>query len=144
MDRAFIRSLLVEESFAYGFTIAFWGTGLLLVDEFGLLGTLGVLAYAGGAVTGFGLLALASFGSAVDTLDTEESPTYHVLAGIHYLAALVPILTAHGLFRLSVGRTLSVFLAGALVTIGYNVFAALEEAISMLVRRLERRYVRDD
>jgi len=43
MDREFMRTLLVEESFAYGFTIAFWGSGLLLVGECGFLSTVGVL-----------------------------------------------------------------------------------------------------
>lgn len=75
LTRYFMRTVLVEESFAYRFTSAFWGSGLLVSHEFGLLHKLGILEYAGGAVTGFGLLAILTFGGAVDTVDMEATPS---------------------------------------------------------------------
>lgn len=139
MNRTFMRNLLVEESFAYGFTIAFWGSGLLLIEEFGLLHTVSILAYATGTITGFGLLSLATFGSPAEAVDADASPEYHVLAAVHYLAALVPIGITHYVIAAPLGKYATLFLAGGLVAVCYNVFAALEEGISVLVRRAEKR-----
>lgn len=136
-----MRNLLVEESFAYGFTIAFWGSGLLLINEFGLLHTVGLLEYAMGAITGFGLLAIATFGGAVNTVDVDGTPSYFVLAGIHYLSGIVPIVVTHFLLFLALGKGLTLFLAGALVSILYNLFAALEEVISEVAWAAEQRYI---
>lgn len=141
MNRAFMRNLLMEESFAYGFTIAFWGSGLLLINEFGLLHTVGLLEYAVGAVTGFGLLAVATFGGAVNTVEVDGSPSYFVLAGIHYLSGIVPIVVTHFLLFLALSKGLTLFLAGALVSILYNLFAALEEVLSEVAWAAEQRYL---
>lgn len=121
MNRAFMRSLLVEESFAYGFTIAFWGSGLLLINEYGLLHTTGLLEYAIGAITGFGVLAIATFGGAVDTIEVQDPPSYFVLAGIHYLSGLIPIIAIHLLLSGPLGKETTLFLAGMAVDVLYNV-----------------------
>lgn len=138
MNRRFVRNLLVEESFAYGFTIAFWGSGLLLINEYGLLHATGVLAYASGAVTGFGLLAVATFGGAVDTVEVDGSPSFFILAGIHYLSGLVPIIATHVLLAAALGKTVTLFLAGMGVSVLYNAFATLEEVFSELAWRAEQ------
>jgi len=138
MDRTFVRNLIVEESFAYGFTIAFWGSGLLLINEFGLLHTLGIVEYASGAITGFGVLAVATFGGAVDAVDIEESPSYFILAGIHYLSGLVPIAVTHGLIALAFGKAVTLFLTGMAVSICYNVFATFEKVLSEMAWRAEQ------
>lgn len=141
MNRTVFRTILVEESFAYGFTIAFWGSGVLLVEEYGLPHTPGVLAYAVGAVTGFGLLAVASFGGVFATAVPDGSPQYVVLAGIHYLAALVPIAVTHLVLLAPLGRLPSLFAVGVCVSVFYNVLAAVEEVVSEVVRSYERRYL---
>jgi len=138
MNRDFVRNLIVEESFAYGFTIAFWGSGLLLINEFGLLHTLGIVEYASGAITGFGVLAVATFGGAVDTVDMDESPSYFILAGIHYLSGLVPIAVTHGLIELAFDKAVTLFLTGMAVSICYNVFATFEEVLSEMAWRAEQ------
>jgi len=138
MNRDFVRNLIVEESFAYGFTIAFWGSGLLLINEFGLLHTLGIVEYASGAITGFGVLAVATFGGAVDTVDVDEFPSYFILAGIHYLSGLVPIAITHGLLVLALGKAVTLFLTGMAVSISYNVFATFEEVLSKMAWRAEQ------
>ena len=138
MNRDFVRNLIVEESFAYGFTIAFWGSGLLLINEFGLLHTLGIVEYASGAITGFGVLAVATFGGAVDTVDMDESPSYFILAGIHYLSGLVTITVTHGLIALTFGKAVTLFLTGMTVSICYNVFATFEEVLSEMAWRAEQ------
>jgi len=137
MNREFMRGLLLEESFAYGFTITFWGSGLLLINEYGLLHTRGILLYAIGAITGFGLLAVITFEGAVDTVEMDKTPTYFVLAAIHYLSALVPIGITHFLLEAPLGRGSTLFLTGAVVSIFYNVFIAFEEIISELMWNIE-------
>jgi hypothetical protein len=139
MNREFLRRLLVEEAFAYGFTIAFWGSGMLLVDAFGVFGTRGVLAYAVGSVTGFGLLLVGTFDGVLESIEVDGDPSYHVLAGIHYVAALVPIVTAHLLIRAELGETLTVFLVGVVVPVWYNLFVTVEEVLSAGLRRVERK-----
>lgn len=141
MNRNFVRNLLLEESFAYGFTIAFWGSGLLLINEYGLLHALGIFEYASGAITGFGVLAVATFGGAVNRADVDEPPSYFVLAGVHYLAGLVPIAVTHVLVTAALGKAVTLFLTGMTVSICYNVFAALEELLSELVWRVEQAVV---
>jgi len=139
MDREFVRGLLVEESFAYGFTIAFWGSGILIVNEYGLPHTPGVLAYAVGAVTGFGVLAVVTFGGAFRQVTPDRTPQYVLLAGIHYLASLVPIVFTHFVLIAPPGKFASLFLAGTGVSVVYNVSAALEETVSEWMLRHDPR-----
>lgn len=140
MDRAFIRGLLVEQSFAYGFTIAFWGSGLLLIEEYGLLHTVAILSYAVGAITGFALLAVASFGGVFTTVEPDGNTQYVLSAGIHYLACLVPIVGTHLVLAAPLGRGVSLLLAGANVSVLYNLSAMLEEGLSEFIWHVEQRY----
>lgn len=139
MNRQFVRQLLVDEAFAYGFTIAFWGSGVLLIDAFGIPGVQGVFAYASGAVSGFGALAVATFGGPTQTVEHDTSLEYQVLAAIHYLSALVPIAVTHLLVTAGLGRLVTLFLAGAAVSVGYNLSVTLEKVLSEALRRVERR-----
>lgn len=134
-----LRRLLEEEAFAYGFTIAFWGSGLLLIEEFGLLHTVSILEFATGAITGFGVLAVATFSGAADTVAVDSPPSIHVLAVLHYLATLVPIGITHFMIAAPLGKGLTLFLTGILVSVGYNVFALLQELISEAVLTVEQR-----
>lgn len=52
-----------------------------------------MLAYALGAVTGVGPLAVASFGGVFATAAPDGSPQYVVRAGIHYLAAVEEVVS---------------------------------------------------
>jgi len=140
MNRAFVRGLLVEEAFAYGFTIAFWGCGLLVVEAYGLLDTAGVLSYAVGAITGFGALAALTFGGVFTAVEGNSSPSYVVSAGIHYVSSLVPIVVTHYILAAGLGKYVSLFCIGVVVSVLYNVFTMFEEAVSEYIRRLERQY----
>lgn len=110
------------------------------MSRYGLLPTVGLLEYAVGTVTGFGLLAIVTFGGAVNTVDAAELSTYFVLAGIHYLSGLVPIALTHLLVAMALGKAITLFLAGVTVSVSYNLFAGLEETISELLWALEQRY----
>lgn len=135
MDRQFVRQLLVDEAFAYGFTIAFWGSGVLLIDAFGIPGIRGVLAYAAGTVSGFGALAVAAFGGPTRTVASDATPEFPVLAAIHYLSAFVPIGATHLLVTARLGAPVTLFLAGAAVSVLYNLSVTLEETLSEVLRQ---------
>jgi len=124
MNRQFMRTLLVEESFAYGFTIAFWGSGLLLMGEYGFLGVTGILGYVVGSITVFGTLTLLTFGGAIDTVEFESSPRYFVLANVHYLAGVVPIVATQLLVDAPLTKAITLFVAGVGASVLYNVSAA--------------------
>lgn len=74
----------------------------------------------------------------MDTVDIDETPSYFVLAGIHYLAGLVPIGVTHLLVAAALGQAVTLFLTGMAVSICYNVFAALEEVLSELASSAEQ------
>ncbi|WP_276259636.1 hypothetical protein [Haloglomus litoreum] len=143
MTRQFVRQLLLDEAFAYGFTIAFWGSGVLLIRAFGLPGTPGVFAYALGAVSGFAVLAALTFGSATQVIETDTAPEYVLLSAIHYLAALVPIAATHVLVTAPLPRLATFFLSGGAVSTLYNLSATVEELLSERLRQTEQRFGED-
>lgn len=123
--------MLAGESRAYGFTIAFWGSGAVLINSFGMPGVFQALVYGLGAVTGFGILAVMSFGGATKEVEKDESE-YLALATVHYLASLAPIAFAGLLAR--TGRPFPAFFVGGLgVSLLYNLLSMLEEDISELL-----------
>lgn len=122
-----LRSILAGESRAYGFTISFWGSGAVLISNFGVPGVLGALMYGLGAVTGFGILALYSFGAEKEVKKTNSQ--YLALASVHYLASLAPILVA-GLLARYLTSVPAFFVGGLSVSLLYNLLALLEEDIS--------------
>ncbi|MDY6776927.1 MAG: hypothetical protein SVQ76_02365, partial [Candidatus Nanohaloarchaea archaeon] len=127
MRQKFLRSMLAAESRAYGFTIAFWGSGAVLINSFGAPGLLEALAYGLGAVTGFGILAVMTFGGATQEVEKDESE-YLALATVHYLGSLAPIAFA-GLLA-QTGRPVASFFVGGLgVSLLYNLLSLLEEDI---------------
>ncbi|MFB6174415.1 MAG: hypothetical protein ABEJ87_00370 [Candidatus Nanohalobium sp.] len=131
MRQNFLRSMLAGESRAYGFTIGFWGTGAVLVNAFGAPNMFHALSYGLGAVLGFGVLAVASFGGARQEVKKNESE-YLALATVHYMASLAPIVFA-GLLAHTFSAYPAFFLGGLGVSLLYNLLSLLEEDISELV-----------
>lgn len=75
------------------------------------------------------------------SVEVDGSPSYFVLAGIHYLSGLVPIVATHFLLVLAISKGLTLFLAGTIVSILYNLFAALEKVISELIWSADQQYL---
>lgn len=119
--------MLAGESRAYGFTIGFWGSGAVLIHNFGVPGVFNAMMYGLGAVTGFGVLALTIFGptSQVKRADSQ----YLSLASIHYLASLAPMLVA-GLLARTLPAAPAFFIGGLSVSLVYNLLSLFEEEIS--------------
>lgn len=141
MAENFLRSILAGESRAYGFTIAFWGSGALLINHFGLPGLGEALSYGFGAVTGFGILALIAFRYAFGPVDYEE-PRYLVFSMIHYTAALLPVLFTGIIARNLSSPVMAFFLSGLSVSITYNLAMLLERTIGEEARQLEDVFVK--
>lgn len=144
MKKDLLRSILMQESRAYGFTIAFWGSGALLIGAFGVPSVEGVLSYGSGAVIGFGIVSLIAFERALGNVENPQQE-YLVLSMVHYLAALAPILLTY-LYVSVIGLQLieSFFLAGLSVSITYNLLMIVEEYLSERVRHIEKRLIKID
>ena len=138
MKANFLKSTLAQESRAYGFTIAFWGSGAMLINEAGLPTLIEALSFGGGAVLGFAALTLLVYGSALKRASYEENEIV-VLGMVHYLAALVPILLAAELSQLS--SPYSFLTTGFAVSTSYNLGMMVEEAISEEAGKFEQNFL---
>jgi hypothetical protein len=134
-ERNYLQSLLAGESRAYGFTIAFWGSGAMLINTHGVPGIERALLYGLGAVTGFGVLAIAAFGNSGKKVE-YENPGYLVLGMIHYLAALIPIYLSHLINLTSLTPAWKFFLSGMAISTVYNILAVLEEDIVEFLEKI--------
>ncbi len=139
MRNNFLRSTLAKESRAYGFTIAFWGSGAALIKAFGLPTLIEALSYGFGAVLGFGILSIIAYRKALGTPDYEEKDIM-VLSMVHYIAALIPVAAA---FQLNFLGPVKAHLAtGMAASLLYNLGMVFEEFISEEAMALERKLVR--
>lgn len=125
-----IRYMISGESRAYGFTIAFWGSGALLINEFGAPNLPLALSYGFGAVVGFGLLALAFFGGKKQASETQ-APL--VLSTIYYLSSLAPMVFTHLLIQTDLHPSIKFALGGMGVSVLYNILSIIEEDIAELI-----------
>ncbi|PSG98666.1 MAG: hypothetical protein BRC29_00895 [Nanohaloarchaea archaeon SW_7_43_1] len=136
MRKNFLRSTLANESKAYGFTIAFWGSGALLVNYSGGLPTVvEALMYGLGAITGFAALILYSYRNTFSEIEYEESDVM-VLSMVHYVAALLPVAMTYYTGRIE--PPYNFLITGFSVSMLYNLGMILEEILSEKGRKLEQ------
>ena len=129
-NKNYMRSMVSGESRAYGFTIAFWGSGALLINEFGAPDIFLALSFGFGAILGFGLLALSLFGTKSEA-QTEDKAVL-VLATIHYLSALAPMIFTHLVIQTGLPVEIKFLFGGMGVSVLYNVLSIVEEDIAEL------------
>lgn len=134
MNRDFLRAALVKESRAYGFTIAFWGSGAMLISEHGLPNMIEALSYGGGAVLGFGFLTLLAYRRALGIPNYEKDKIL-ILGMVHYISALLPIVIAAYLAHVNPSWA-SFGLTGIVTSVSYNLGMLVEEALSEKIRRI--------
>lgn len=130
MAEQYLQSMLAGESRAYGFTIAFWGSGALLINQFGAPNLFQALSYGFGAVLGFGLLA---FTALKDQRTDSSDEAILVLSTVHYLSALMPMIVTHGAIHLDLTSEATFLIGGMSVSLLYNLFSVLEEDIAELI-----------
>jgi hypothetical protein len=133
MAEKYLQSMLAGESRAYGFTIAFWGSGALLINQFGAPDLLQALSYGFGGVLGFGLLALTTLRG---TKTESGSETLMLLSTVHYLSALIPMIATHGAIQLNLRPEYTFLIGGMTVSLLYNLLAVLEEDIAELIENM--------
>ena len=131
-QKSYLQSMLAGESRAYGFTIAFWGSGALLINEFGAPNIFMALSFGFGAVLGFGILTLSAFKNGRAESSDEA---ILLLSTIHYLSALIPMIVTHGLIQLETASEPTFLLAGLSVSMLYNLLALLEEDIAENIQK---------
>jgi hypothetical protein len=134
MNRDFLRSALEKESRAYGFTIAFWGSGTMLIAENGLPTLVEALSYGGGAVLGFGLLTVLAYHRALGE-PTHDEDKIMILGMVHYFSALLPIIMAAYLAKVN-PSWISFGLTGITTSVGYNLGMLVEEALSEKIKKI--------
>lgn len=137
MRTNFLRAALAEESRAYGFTIAFWGSGAVLINEYGVPQFLEGIAYGAGAVIGFGLITLYAYRNTLGRAEYDDKDLM-VLSMVHYIAALIPIAATYAILELTSTVT-SFLLSGMSVSIFYNLGMLVEEALAEEAQLLEDR-----
>ena len=137
MSFSYLRSVMVGESKAYGFTIAFWGSGTLLVSLKGMPSLTEALMFGFGSVLGFGILAVFAFKGVRETAKEEEVELL-VLSTIHYIAALVPVVISYGI-GLYIENSLAFLLAGMNISIFYNLLMAVEKAVAEQALEIEKK-----
>lgn len=138
MKEGFLRSTLAKESRAYGFTIAFWGSGALLIKAHDLPTLLEALSYGAGAIFGFGLLALWAYKRTLGAAEYEENNLL-VFSMMHYIGALLPVCATYYIAQLPSPQAF--LLAGAVVSVGYNFGMLAEEVLSEEAVKLEKKLI---
>ena len=131
--KSYLKSILSGESRAYGFTIAFWGSGALLINAFGAPDILLALCFGFGAVLGFGMLALTTLRG--DGAPSDED-TLLVLSTIHYLSALGPMVFTHLIISLEIETWMTFLLSGISVSLLHNLLSIVEHDVAKLVNQL--------
>jgi len=125
----FLQSTLAKESRAYGFTIAFWGSGIMLINFNGIPSALEAVTFGFGAVFGFGLLTIYLYRNAFEEIKEKQDSKIAVLSMVHYIASLVPMIAAY-FIALYLPGLYAFFLTGAATSILYNLGMVVEENLS--------------
>lgn len=127
--RGRLRTNLAEESKAYGFTLVIWGSGAILMDQHGFPTVFQVMLYVLGAVLGFGLLAIAVYGSVFREFSGIREESIIVASTIHLLGALGTISLVI-LFGAVLDPGWAFFIAGLNATVTYNLLLLIEAVFS--------------
>lgn len=121
---------LLDESWAYGYTLTIWGSGAFLIAEFGVPTHVDVVAYITGSLLGFAALAWYSYGGLTVSVDREPRQVETVAEMVHLAATLLNLLLVLGVLvalnRADVTPPLVFALAGVQATVGYSVFLLVE------------------
>jgi len=124
---------LLDESWAYGYTLTIWGTGAFLIAAFGTPTPLAVLGYVSGSLVGFAALTWYSFGGLFVGVERESRDVRSAVEMIHLVATFCNLLVALALVDVEhvveVPRAVGFAFVGFVATVGYSVFLLLEERV---------------
>lgn len=130
---------LTDTSKAYGYTLAVWGSGAVLIGRYGFPEPLYVMAYTFGAVAGFGILALMVYGTVFKEVTDLKEDTLLVATMLHFIAALGTIALSAGIAEVIASPLHGFLLVGINATGSYNVGLLVEAVLYRELEDLERR-----
>lgn len=138
LSRERLRGVLVDEAWAYGYTLTIWGAGALLIAEYGVPSQLDVLGYVAGSLVGFGLLTWYAFRGLLVGVEHERRDVRTAAQMVHLgatflnlVGALVFVRLAHGV---GVPEPVTFALVGFQATIVYSLFLVVEEELGRRLR----------
>ncbi len=134
MGNEYLRSMLTGESRSYGFTIAFWGSGAVLINYFGVPELFPALLFGIGSITGFALLAILAL-RMEEPKEATSNKNLLIISGIHYLSALLPILVAYSIISLGIEIHASFFLSGMSVSLLYTLLSIQEQNMAEFLNK---------
>ena len=124
-----LRTTVGASASPYGYTLATWTTGAVLINSRGMPNTLGALTFMVGAVLGFALVGVFAFGGITKHLDQDPSEAPSIWGSFHFFsvggAIGVAALVAHYVESF-IAWPLTAFLS----TIAYLLLAGAESAIA--------------
>lgn len=137
---AMLRGNIKSESEAYGYTLAVWGSGAMLLQSFDIL-AIDVVAFVLGGVIGFGVLAALAFKDVLERVNLDQDVDLVAGSMIHILASLGTVLISYFLIH-NIGRGLELELLSLVIgvntTFTYNILLLVEEYLTDDVHRMER------
>ena len=135
-----LRKNITGESLAYGYTLAVWGSGALLLNSFSAQ-PFDILTFVFGGVAGFCTLALIAFRSLVKEVEYDVSKNFIVSSTIHILASFGTVLTSYILITKgnpAFSKEVIFLIVGFNSTFLYNIMLLIEEYLSEDLYRLEK------
>jgi hypothetical protein len=128
---------LIAESKAYGYTLAIWGGGAILVSHYGIPSIVEVALYVGGALCAMAVLALVAFGGLFTEQKRPEGHRRLAASMVHVAATGGSLLVSY--LTVVVGRpfvppSLVFSLVGFSTTILYNVLLVSEDIAARFLR----------
>ena len=135
-----LRDNITSESIAYGYTLAIWGSGALLLINFNT-NPADILSFVTGGVTGFALIAAVAFKGLVKEVEIESEKDFVVTSMVHVFASLGTILVNYVIITSGshISELQIFFIVGSNTTFLYNIMLLAESYISEDVLMVEER-----
>ncbi len=134
-----LRKKITKESHAYGYTLAVWASGAILLTSFEVPVS-GIFLYIFGALFGFFILAFTAFNNLLAEVKHEDNVLI-VVSMIHFIAAIGTVYVSYLLTKVLSGSMLY-FLVGINVTTVFNILLLVEDVFSEFLLYLESRIVK--
>lgn len=136
-----LRDNVKSESEAYGYTLAVWGSGAMLLQSFDIM-SIDVLTFVLGGVIGFGVLATLAFRDVLKKVNLDQRSDLVAGSMIHLLASLGTVILSYFMI-MNIGRGLELevlsFIIGFNATFTYNMLLLVEEYVTDDIHRIERK-----
>ena len=84
--RAALGTMLAASAAPYGYTVTLWSSGVIVIRSHGLPGVAETLAFAAGALSGFGVMGLLARSALTGTDSLGDAADRVVAGSLHWLA----------------------------------------------------------